>query len=300
MSFVRSVLVSSLLLSAAVFAQDTTARAREAFVKGQELYAAGKYKEALAKFEASYSLKPHPATVFNIARCQDQLGDAVHGMTSYKEYLRQSPQAKDLDEVLKAITAMEQRLQAKGLQHVLVYADPPSAKVFIDQKELGSSPAAATIPPGTHTLTVTASGFETYERQFAMSVARSMEFSVSLSTATPEVAKPTLTPKEPVDSARPTTAVEQTVTPAPRKRVFTWVAAGVAGVGLGLGAVFTVLRGSASATLLDPMQAPMRTRMQADQLVGAVQTNGTLATVSFITAGVAAIAALVLFFVEGS
>lgn len=117
--------VSVCVLVGTVALADASAVARDAFVKGQALYTAAKYKDALAKFEESLAAKPHPATVFNIARCQDQLGDLVRAMTSYKEYLRQSPQATDADEVATAIDSIEQRLQKQGTQHLLVYVDLP-------------------------------------------------------------------------------------------------------------------------------------------------------------------------------
>lgn len=291
-------------------AQDTTAKARDAFLKGQSLYLKKKFKDALAEFQTSYDAKPHPATVYNIARCQDQLGDLLHAMTSYKEYLRQSPQANDADEVVKAIATLEQRLQSKGLQHLLVYVEPASAIVSLDGKELGPSPASATVAPGSHTVTIAAPGFDAYERSFALSASRSQELTVSLSAAvTPPIAKAgadkpasTDAPKKSVTT--PTTKKDDDLSlrdegaPAPRKRVFTWVALGTAGVAAGAGVLFTVLmkNNEQALTTFDPM----RTRDQANQLYSGAYSMGTAATISFITAGVAAAAAIVLFFVEGS
>lgn len=322
--------VVALLAVAAVALAEDTAKAREAFLKGQTLYTASKYKEALAKFEESYAAKPHPATVFNIARCQDQLGDFVKAMTSYKEYLRQSPQASDADDVVKAIATIEQKLQAKGSQHLLVYVDPATARVSIDGKDIGVSPAAAAIPPGSHKVVITAEGFDAYERTFAMSASRSMEMTVSLRPATPPVAKVEPTKAEPVKAKDPvkpeatkteptkptkvadakaadmtpppppplSTLITDEPTPAPKKRVFTWVAAGTAGVAAGLGVAFSIAMKNNEAAL--KMLDPNRTRDQATSLYNGAYGMGTAATISFITAGVAAAAAVVLFFLEGA
>lgn len=320
-----------LALATAAFAEDT-AKAREAFLKGQALYSASKYKDALAKFEESYAAKPHPATIFNIARCQDQLGDFVKAMTSYKEYLRQSPQASDADDVVKAIATIEQKLQAKGSQHLLVYADPPTARVAVDGKDIGVSPAATTIAPGSHKVVITAEGFDPYERAFAMSASRSMEMTVSLRPATPPVAKvdPVKTdpvkPKDPVkteptkvdpkpppktEPVKVSDAKDPVLTPPPpgstlitdevpppKRRVFTWVAAGTAGVAAGLGVAFSIAMKNNEAALrtLDAN----RTREQATTLYNGAYGMGTAATISFITAGVAAAAAVLLFFLEGA
>jgi tetratricopeptide (TPR) repeat protein len=307
----------SLLLGAVAFAEDT-AKARDAFLKGQQLYSAGKYKEALAKFEESFSAKPHPATIFNMARCQDQLGELVTAMTSYKEYLRQSPQATDADEVATAVSSIEARLQKRGVQHLLVWVDPPMAKVTVDGKELTGAPASAAITPGTHKVVITAAGFDQYERAFAMSAARSMELTISLrpSAATPPVAK--VEPTKPTDPVKPAEPVKvsdaprsATLTPppepplvvsdgpepAPRKRVFTWAAAGTAAVATGLGVAFGVAMKGAEKALNTPAD---RSRAEATKLYNDAYGFGTAATISFITAGVAAAAAVVLFFLEGA
>lgn len=296
--FTLSVLVATVALA------DATAVARDAFMKGQALYSAAKYKDALAKFEESLAAKPHPATVFNIARCQDQLGDLVRAMTSYKEYLRQSPQATDADEVATAIASIEQRLQKQGTQHLLVYVDPTTARVSVDGKDIGASPASATITPGSHKVTIAAPGFDPYERAFAMSATRSMELTVSLRASAavavkqPDTVKPPDARDPDLTPPPPPALIIDTPTPAPRKRLFTWVAAGTAGVAAGLGIAFTAVMKDNEAKLktLDLM----RTRDQATSLYNGAYSMGTAATVSFITAGVAAAAAVLLFFLEGA
>jgi tetratricopeptide (TPR) repeat protein len=292
---------------------EDTAKAREAFVTGQGLYSSGKYAEALKQFEASYALKPHPATVFNIARCLDKTNELVRAMTSYKEYLRLAPTATDADEVSKAIDSLEQRLQTKGTQHVLVYTEPASARVSIDGKEVGStSPAAAALPPGQHTVVITAPGYEPYERSFALGATRSLELTVSLSAAlTPPVgqkpgeqgttataSKVTPAPKDAVSTSRPSSgAVSTTATQAPRGRLFTWVAGGVAvaAAGASLG-TFLAMQGN-EAQLASVI--PSRTRETATRLYNDAFTFGTLSTVFAITAGVSAAVAVLLFFLEG-
>lgn len=314
----------TVMLCASVALAEDTVKARDAFLKAQTLYSAGKYKEALTKFEESLAAKPHPSTIFNIARCQDALGDLVRAMTSYKEYLRLSPQATDADEVVKAIASIEGRLQAAGTQHLLVYVEPASAHVVVDGKDIGTSPASTTLAPGSHTVAITAAGFDRYERTFAMSASRSTEFTVSLRAASPtpvakvepvKVTEPVKVKepvKEPVkvavaDAPKSTdltpppsssTELRDDLTPAPKRRVFTWVAAGTAGVAAGLGVVFTIMMKN-NETALKTL-TPDRTRMQANALYDGAFSMGTAATISFITAGVAAAAAALLFFLEGA
>jgi tetratricopeptide (TPR) repeat protein len=287
---------------------EDTAKAREAFVQGQGLYSSGKYAEALKQFEASYALKPHPATVFNIARCLDKTNELVRAMTSYKEYLRLAPTATDADEVSRAIASLEQRLQAKGTQHVLVYTEPSAATVAIDGKDVGTaSPVATALAPGQHTVVITAPGYEPYERSFALGATRSLELTVSLSAAltppvgqgsplTPSGTSATAASPAALTTTGPSTSGVSTST-TPRARVFTWVAGGVAvaAAGASLGTFFA-MRGN-EAQLASVI--PSRTRETATSLYQDAFTFGTLSTVFAITAGVSAAVAVLLFFIEG-
>ncbi|MDX2015710.1 MAG: PEGA domain-containing protein [Myxococcaceae bacterium] len=309
----RATLLSTTLIATLALAgpAEDTAKAREAFVAGQGLYSSGKYAEALKQFEASYALKPHPATVFNIARCLDRTNELIRAMTSYKEYLRLAPTATDADEVTKAIASIEQRLQAKGTQHVLVYTEPIAATVSIDGKEVGTtSPAATALAPGQHTVVITAPGYEPYERSFALGATRSLELTVSLSTAvTPPVGSTTkpADPKRSTTSSRGTTSapkdavsttgVSATSSAEPRKRVFTWVAGGVAVAAAGASLGTFLAMGANEAQLASVIQS--RTRETATRLYNDAFTFGTLSTVFAITAGVSAAVAVLLFFIEG-
>lgn len=296
-----SIIVMLLASLALAGPAEDTAKAREAFVAGQGLYSDGKFAEALQRFEASYALKPHPATVFNIARCLDKTGDLVRAMTSYKEYLRLAPTATDADEVTKAIVSIESRLQAKGTQHVLVYTEPTTATVTIDGREVGgASPVATVLAPGQHTVVITAPGYERYERSFALGATRSLELTVSLSTATTTPVAGTTTPSNSAPKDAVTTTPLVSTTPsaaAPRKRVFTWIAGGVAvaSAGASLGTFFA-MRGN-EAQLAQMISS--RTRETATSLFEGAYALGTASTIFAITAGVSAGLALLLFFLEG-
>ncbi|MDP3506331.1 MAG: PEGA domain-containing protein [Myxococcales bacterium] len=269
---------------------DEAALARERFLAAQALYAAGKYGSALAKFQESNGYRPHPSTRFNIARCQDRLGDLSSAMTSYKEYLRLSPEATDADEVVKAISSLERRLQERGAQHLLVYAEPATASITVDGKDVGASPAMTTLPPGTHTVLVAAPGFETSERSFVLSASRSMELTIAL-RATPDA--PLAANLTPSTSSE---VLGEALTPAERRRPLTWVASSTAVVATALGLTFGIMMKNQETSLktLDPQ----RTREQADSLATSALTFGTAATASFIAAGVATVTAVLLFFLE--
>ncbi|MBE2250701.1 MAG: tetratricopeptide repeat protein [Myxococcus sp.] len=125
------------------------ARAKELVQAGQRLYKQARYPEAIAKFEEAYLVRPHPVITYNIGKCYEQLGETARAMRAYRDYLRLSPNADDRETVSDAITNLERRLREKGLQQLMVFAEPPSARVSIDGKDLGNPPVSIELIAGT-------------------------------------------------------------------------------------------------------------------------------------------------------
>lgn len=57
---------------------------------GSELYSAGQYSAALANFERAYILARDPNLLFNIAGCQEQLGNRAQAIDYYTRFLAES------------------------------------------------------------------------------------------------------------------------------------------------------------------------------------------------------------------
>lgn len=304
-------MVTALLLSLALSAPPKKAepapapesadvkQARELFQAGQKLYKEKKYQAAIAKFEAAYAVRPHPVIFFNVGKCYEQLGDIPRAMRAYRDYLRLAPDAKDRQQVSDAVAALEKRLREKGLQQLMVFVDPPSARVSVDGKDYGGSPASMELIAGNHTLTVSAEGFEPYERSFVMETSRATDMTIALR---PVVVTP---PVSDVPKAEPKTELSlSTPPPVPpvmvdtpvekRPRVATWIVGGVAvasaGAGLGLG-----LAASANANELHTEQ---HDRARADQLANDAQGFATGANIAYGVAGAALVTAVVLFILE--
>lgn len=286
---------------------DPSQKAKEAFQSAQKLYKEARYAEAIAKFEEAYALKPSPVLFYNIGRCHEQLGDVPKALRSYRDYLRLAPDAKDRDTVNDAIANLERRLKERGVQQLMVFADPASAVIEVDGKALGNSPATVELTAGNHTLAVRAPGFEPVERAFVMQTSRATEMTINLRPVGSAVEPPppppplvdvpkkdepvVLTPKSSAGEAGVGAAA--TAAPAKKGRLWTWVAGGVAvasvGAGVGLG---VAAQGTAARVPEAPIgQAPMQAQ--------SAQGLATGANVAYGVAGAAAIAAVVLFFVEG-
>ncbi len=318
-----ALLVAASLLSAAPVAAAKApdpAKAKELFNAGKKLYDQGKYGDAVQKFEAAFEARPHPVIYFNIGKCYELMGESGKGETgkalrAYRDYLRALPDASDKQAVGDSIANLERKLKDRGLQQVLVFADPATAKIEIDGKDLGVQPASTELAPGPHKLVARAEGFTPVERTFTMSAVRSQEVTINLAPvgSTPPVADAprkddglkqpngaTLEPANPPPSGTPEAIVAKK--PAPKeggKRIFTWVAAGGAVVAGGVGAGLGVVASGASSKLMDPTAAATRTRSEADGLVAQANSMSLGANVAYGVAGAAAVTAVILFFVEG-
>lgn len=293
--------ISLLLALAASPTPDTTKtpaeNARDSFAAGQKLYKQARYADAAAKFEEAYLARPHPIIQFNLGRCHEQLNDLPRALRSYKDYLRQMPDAKDKEAVSESIHGIERRLQDKGVQQVLVFAEPVDALISVDGKPLGPSPASIELPPGSHEVSVTAANHESEQRGFVLSASRSLDLSFTLKAMT--VMTGSDAPIQPVvlpsDLPPPPMVSVGADEAAQRPRVATWVVGGLAVVAAGTSAG---LYGGAlgQAAELKQMERPGTVQQQYVTRVESLQTGSVVAAG---IAGAAALTTVVLFFLEG-
>jgi len=282
-------------------------KAKDLFGAGQKFYKAGQYKEAIAKFEEAHAVRPHPVIFYNVAKSYEQLGENGKAMRAYRDYLRLQPDAKDKESVTDAIANLERRLKEKGQQQMLVFTDPATARIEIDGKDLGTSPASAELTAGSHKIAVRAPGFESVERSFTMSISRAQEMTVNLKPgATPAIPTAADAPRRDdpatttaavtpgvADSLKPAN-VKQATPPAKKGRVWTWVAAGVAVGAAGGGVAMGVISRDAATEL----HARPHQQAEAQALYNQASGLSTGANIAYGVAAGAAIAAVILFIVE--
>ncbi len=280
------------------------AKAKELFQWGQKLYKQARYAEAISKFEEAYAARPHPVIYFNIGKCWEQLGETAKALRAYRDYLRLAPDAKDKETVSDAIANLERRLREKGLQQLMVFADPANARISVDGKELGTSPVSIELIAGNHQLTVVAEGFEKVERSFVMQTTRATEMTISLRPVGREAAQPLVTDAPKVDPKKDTVSDPGPPPPLPppvvtapiekKGRVWTYVVGGVAvaslgaGIGLGVGA-------SSNAAELRAREHP---QAEAQALYSSANGMAVGSNIAYGVAGVAAATAIVLFILE--
>ncbi|MHB8879007.1 MAG: tetratricopeptide repeat protein [Myxococcaceae bacterium] len=292
----NALLIAGLALAATL---DDADEPKRCFGLAQRLFKQAKYSEAIAQFEEAYRLKPHPAILFNIGRCHQQLGDVPRALRSFRDYLRAMPDAADREEVSAAIRTLEGRLAERGLGQLLVYADLPGARIEVDGRQLGVSPAAVELAPGPHRLMVTCEGFAPVHREFVMPSEGSEELFVRLEAQAPPAAVNLLPPQAPASAPKAAVALSPPRRPEPRPevvsgRLWTYLAAGASGVGLATGAGLGLSAQSASNELLRTAHSRDEAQRLRDQAAGAA----TAANVAYGTAVVTGAAAIVLYFVE--
>lgn len=285
---------------------DEASQARELFQAAQRLYKANKFAEAIAKFEEALAAKPHPVIHFNIARCYEQLGEPAKALRSYRDYLRLAPDAKDRDAVTTTAAGLEKKLAAKGLQQLLVLAEPDGARVEVDGKDLGRAPASVELVAGEHKVRVTADGFDPSERTINFTTARATEQSFKLvAHSEPPPPPPPLVdaPKKdsqvsltPKNSGTGATGVAQADQGQKKGRLFTWVAAGVAVASAGAGLGMTFAGNGQFATLHN---TDTRSGAENEALIASGKGLYTGSYIAYGVAGAAAITAVILFFLEG-
>ena len=150
--FLALVLLFVTFVTTSARAQDDVPRAREEFVKGTQLVKDADWAGALAAFETSAKLHPHPVTTFNIGACYRAMGQYTLARASFASAL----EGKELSPAL----ADETRRYVSELDGLLAVLDltltPDEAFISIDGRPLDRARAASdpptlvagTLPPG--------------------------------------------------------------------------------------------------------------------------------------------------------
>ncbi len=192
--------------------------ARQLFLDGDALQRAGKFSEALDKFQRAESAYSAPTNVLRIAECQAALGELVESAESYRSALRM-PVAPGSPAALQAAVA-----QARGelaqveprVPQLIVLVSPAGAQgadIQIDGQHVSSALLGEPIPldPGDHRVQVSAPGFLT----FAQAVSLKEHETSSVSVTLRPVANTAPAPPPPLPSAPPAPESAPPPQPAP-------------------------------------------------------------------------------------
>jgi hypothetical protein len=160
----------------------------EHFRLGSAHYAAGRYREAIAEFELARQLVPHRATLFNLARCHENLGDGRAALELYRGALALTTAESERADIERRIAGIMERPV-----RVFVTSEPPGATVLVDareQPEPSPTPATLELAPGAHHLLLRREGFQPTSHRLVVEVGDEQPVTVALDPL-PTVETPT-------------------------------------------------------------------------------------------------------------
>ncbi len=251
------------------------AEARERFMQGLELARNNNCEGAIPEFEASYAITPRPNTLYNIARCQEQLNRYDLAIRYYEQYLASAPAD---DEDRPTVEATMRALQ--NLLGVIVVRSNVAAEVWVGGRVVGAAPGEVPIPGGRHRVEVRADGYIPIVREVEVTARSRVEVEVEL--------------ERPQQTTIEQTTIEQTVVEdrgiAPGLFYGGLALTGAtAVVGAGFGIRALIRRSDQRA--VHPLAGDEMARLREQ-----AKSSARIADVFFLTAGVLAVGTTVVFF----
>jgi len=146
-------------------AGNSSALAEQLFNQGRDLVKANQWAEACPKFEASLRYDPVLGTRLNLATCYEHIGKLASAWGLYRESVELAKKAGDTkraEYAQKQASALEPRLPKLAIS---APANPPAGFVVKRDEttvDAGALGVALYVDPGTHQVTASAPGFETF------------------------------------------------------------------------------------------------------------------------------------------
>ncbi|MFK7998326.1 MAG: PEGA domain-containing protein [Polyangiales bacterium] len=130
------------------------------FRQGLTLARAGNCVGAIAELQVSLRLVERPNTLFNIARCQEELFRYDLAVAAYERYMTIAPSdAPDRGAV------QETMRQLRNLLGTITVRSNVPAQVWIGDRQVGESPGDVLVPGGRHAVEIRADGYLSTRRE---------------------------------------------------------------------------------------------------------------------------------------
>ncbi len=310
---------TTLLLTMVVFlfanlalAEETTDADRQAkiqFEEGVRLFQEGNFDSAAIAFERAFELRPSYKILYNVGQVEAELKHYFRASEAYRKYLEQG--AAEVDSARrKEVSAQIDRLSTLfGFVDIKYSKD--GVTVFIDGVRIGTTPIleASPVDMGTHELSLRDGIEEVYRESFRIAGGQRLTLALDNAepAATPTASAPPPSASPPAPSSEPSTAAatprekpeasDAGPTPPKKKRKFTWAALGIAAAaGVSGGILGGISMGRESSLTEKCTGSVCDSSLEAD--AERIQHMSIAADILYGVAGVAAVAAVVLFVVE--
>jgi hypothetical protein len=247
--------------------------ARQKFRQAISLQTGGNWAAALALFREVAAVKNTPQVVFNIAICEENLGQLVQALGDYQLAAAQARDEGSLDvagEVDGRLSTLQERIPKVTIKRG---ANATLAKISIDGVEVGAAMIDKPMPvdPGGHSVGAALRGYQKFEKAFEV---------VEKQAVTVEVA---LEPAPNMDSpygGAPEQAADKGAAPQKGPNILPWVVGGVGAASLVASGVFFIMRQSAISDL--DSACPSRTDCPPE-LEDKANSGRTFSTLSMVT-----------------
>jgi hypothetical protein len=284
------------------------ATARQLGQDGENALSAKDYKKAEDDFRRADSLIHAPTLLLGLARALAGEGKFVEAQEAYQRIIREGVAPGAPDAFKKALDAAKTEVQdispKLGAVTVTVKAagggDVPNVKVTIDDAPVSAAALGVkrVANPGQHVVSASADGFKPGTLNVTVPAGGAVDAPLTLEKdlSAPAAAQPGPTDAN-APALQPATPEQTSATPSGGHSILPWIAFGVGGVGLGLGAVTGILAMGKHSDLSKACTGGSCGPDQQSNL-DSYHTLGTLSTVGFIVAGVGAAAGVTLLIVQ--
>lgn len=142
--------------ASSVPAAGKTQVARRLYDEGVEAANQGRWTVALERFAGSYDLSPRVLTLFNLAGAQQQTNRLVESAESYRQFLRETADARYPDLRAAAQTALEALDGQIGHLRIAIANIDHDDAVLVDRAPFPQTALTESLPvnPGAHTVAV--------------------------------------------------------------------------------------------------------------------------------------------------
>jgi len=174
--FSMTLFSSSLVLPAQAQEDD----ARTLFQRGEVAYAQGDYEDAITMWTRAYELDPRPLLQWNLAQAYERLARLPEATNALETYLANAdPSDVHQADARARLGAIRERIAATG---ITLRGGPEGASIAIDGDDHGRLPRpdAIAVTPGSHTVVVTATGYETFRATVSVPAGNALELEVTM------------------------------------------------------------------------------------------------------------------------
>ncbi|HKY40998.1 MAG TPA: PEGA domain-containing protein [Polyangiaceae bacterium] len=213
--------------SAEAVAEARRNEAKARFDEGVAAFRERRYADAVQAFQRADAIAPSAALSFNIARAFERLDNPTAALRWYRDFLRRSPHATNVQEVQARISELAAKVAQRGVQQITVLSTPDGAAVLIDNQPVGSTPLTIELVPGRHQVELRRAGYRDQRGQLTLEPLIPQDVNVRLELLVPGAA--------PAASTAPSPAPARQDQPSTQPRplgVTPWIVLGAGGASL--------------------------------------------------------------------